>query len=87
MNNEPAKLDTLLQLAQITRAKREQYEDALAECRRESKSLALQLIFDYAFSLNRVSAITGHMRPTLKVWVESEAARRGIPAFKPIRDL
>jgi hypothetical protein len=87
MTNEPANLDTLLQLAQITRAKREQYEDALAECRRESKTYALSLIFDYAFSLNRVSALTGHMRPTLKVWVEAEAARRNMPGFKPIQEL
>jgi hypothetical protein len=86
MTNEPTKLDTILELVRVTRAKREQYEADLAECRRESRALALQLVFDFGYPLTRVSALTGHMRPTLRVWVESEAARRGIPGFKPLPD-
>lgn len=87
MTSKPEPLDDVLGRAQILRLQREGFEASLAECRRQSRSVAMTLIFDYAYSLARVSALTGHMRPTLRVWIEVEAARRDNPGFKPIKEL
>ena len=76
MTNTPNELDTLLDTARRVRAQREDLELALDKCRREARVIAIALIFDHGYSLNKCSSLTGHMRPTLRVWVEAEIARR-----------
>lgn len=76
MTNEPTPLDELIDQARRTRHERETLEVALELCRRTSRDVALQLLFDHQLPLSKVSLLTGHMRPTLRVWVESETARR-----------
>jgi hypothetical protein len=61
------------------RTRRALLEDDLAKCRQTSRDLALELIFDFNYPLRRVEAITGHFRPTLRVWV-ARAIADGRPA-------
>lgn len=76
MTTQPTPLDATIAAARSTRNEREELEVALDRNRRSSRELAIRLIFDHELSLARVAAITGHMRPTLRVWVESEIAKR-----------
>lgn len=76
MSNEPTNLDVVIAMARAKRHEREQLEDSLERCRRESRALAIQMIFDFELSLSKVAMLTGHMRPTLRVWIESEVAKR-----------
>lgn len=73
-NNE--RLNELLKAVQFTRSEREELESALASCRQASRTYALELIFEYNYTLQKCASLTGHMRPTLRIWVEAEAARR-----------
>jgi hypothetical protein len=70
-------LDELLALARVTKERRMQLEADLEKCRRTSRSVAIRLIFDHGYSVLKTSVTTGHMRPTIKVWVDAEIARRG----------
>jgi hypothetical protein len=76
MEHTQDELDKLLVTVRLVREQREQFEAALDRCRRESRALAIELIFDHGFSVNRTSMLTGHMRPTLMVWVNLEIERR-----------
>lgn len=75
MTNDAIELDALLARLRALRVEREELEQALERTRRESRSLALQLIFDHQYSVNKCAVASGHMRPTLKVWIESELAK------------
>jgi hypothetical protein len=66
----------LIDAARRIHKQRDDLEAALAKCRLASKSVAMRLIFDHGYNLNRVALLTGHMRPTLRIWVESEIAKR-----------
>ena len=76
MDNKANELDTLLSTVRTMREHREKLESALEKSRRESRALVLELIFEHGFSLHRCTVLTGHMRPTIKVWVDAEIARR-----------
>lgn len=75
MNNDAIELDALLARLRALRVQREELERALELTRRESRTLTLQLIFDHEYSINKAAVSSGHMRPTLKVWIESELAK------------
>jgi hypothetical protein len=77
MAHTPHDIDELLALARVTKERRMELERDLEKCRRTSKSVAIALIFDHGYSVLKTSVLTGHMRPTIKVWVDAEIARRG----------
>lgn len=76
MTNTNEELDQLLALARQTKERRMELEADLETCRRQSRSVAIALIFDHGYSLLKTSSVTGHMRPTLRVWVDNEILRR-----------
>lgn len=48
----------------------------LERARRESRALAIELLFEHGYALSRVATLTGHTRPTLRVWVANEVMKR-----------
>lgn len=76
MTNDAIELDALLARLKALRVEREEHEKALEAARRESRGLVIQLLWDHGYSVNRAAIASGHMRPTLKVWIESELAKR-----------
>jgi len=77
MTESPNPLDSVLAAVAETRGKLEATEQYWKRLRAESRALALQLIIDHGYSLNKTSLLTGHERATLKVWVESARVESG----------
>lgn len=56
--------------AASVRTRRQLLEEDLAACRQTSRTLALQMFFDFGYSLTKIERILGHYRPTLRVWIQ-----------------
>lgn len=58
----------LMRVASVA-TRRRMLEDDLAKCRLTSRTLALELFFDYGYSIRKLERLTGHHRPTLRSWI------------------
>lgn len=58
----------LMRVASVS-TRRRLLEEDLAACRRTSRTLALQLFFDFKYPLLKIERLTGHYRPTLRSWI------------------
>jgi len=85
MDQQKTPLDELIEHAKDLKGNREALESALASCRRDSKSVVLQLIFHHGWSINKAAVLTGHMNPTIKVWVDRTIAEERVQARKERR--
>lgn len=81
MSNEK---ELLLRVAN-TREKLADIEREWKLLRLQSRHYALELWFEHDYSLNRVSALTGHMRPTLRAWIERALADNVYPDSPRVR--
>lgn len=77
MGDSRAQLDSILRSVAETRGKLDATEDYWKRLRQESKSLALQLVFDHGYSVNKTALVTGHHRNTIKVWIEASGVTDG----------
>ena len=75
MSNEK---DLLLRV-QNTRERLDAIEKEWKLLRLQSRHYALELWFVHNYSINRISELTGHMRPTLRVWIDRSLAANEYP--------
>lgn len=68
-----------LQRVRATREQLDAIELKWKRLRLESRHYALELWFVHNYSINRISEVTGHMRPTLKIWIERSLASNEYP--------
>lgn len=58
----------LMRVASVA-TRRRLLEDDLARCRQTSRTLTLELFFDFGYPLLKIEKLTGHYRPTLRSWI------------------
>lgn len=78
-DDKAAELEALLEKQFLLNISLEQAEKDWKNLREESRRNALLLITEHGISLARTSAITGHHRNTLKIWLDihnAETKRR-----------
>ena len=80
MTDSQPSIDYVLKSVAETRGKLDATETYWKALRRESRSLALTLILDYGYSVDKTHRLTGHHRNTLKVWVDREERERYVQA-------
>lgn len=71
-----AELEALLEKQFLLNISLEQAEKDWKNLREESRKNALLLLTEHGISLARTSAITGHHRNTLKIWLDVYNAER-----------
>lgn len=71
MTYSRSKEDIIVEEAARTRGRLEAIEADWTATRAHARTLALELILDYGYSLAKVSRITGHHRNTIRVWVQA----------------
>lgn len=79
-------LDSLLEEVARTRGKLDAIEANWKTTRAHSRALALSLLLDHGYTINKTALLTGHQRATLRVWVQSaqgDASRAQLTPKKP----
>lgn len=78
--------DSLLEEVARTRAELAAVEAKWKSIRAHSRALALSLLLDHGYTVNKVAVLTGHQRATLLVWLnaaQGEALRSSATAKQP----